>query len=344
MWALEDYATAARAGRPFADIWQPLPLPPGCVSVNIPHWVTGLATGPQANGQSVPASSAADTFATSTITTIAGTQDVSMQFAEQTAPPGYDAFIFRDLTEDAGGNLDAQLLIGSGSNQLHGIIIGGVASANNLVTIANSQNVSGSTLTVATSSTPVYTSVTDMLQVMTKGRGLPPSHVVLNPAVWWTLAGAIDTGGRPIVPPSADPPQPRPDGVLGTAWGLPVIGDDQMPTTFGGGTAPSVATSGGVAAATAGNGSYTVITAVRASDLYLFEGDIRIRIFQDVVSGTGQWRFQILQYVAALRDRYTVASNISLSSGTDSGGVNTGGTPSAGVVTNYQTNSPLAGF
>ena len=127
--------------------------------------------------------------------------------------------------------------------------------------------------------------------------------------------------------------------------GPAIIGDDQMPTTFGGGTAPSVATSGGVAAATAGNGSYAVITAVRACDLYLFEGDIAVRIFQDVVSGTGQWRFQILQYVAALRGSGPPSPRTSRSAQAPTAAASTpAAPPSAGIVTNYQTNSPLAGF
>jgi hypothetical protein len=346
LWALEDWASAARAGRPFADLcWTSLPLPPGIHSVNVPHWTVGLATGPQTDGGSVDSSSAADLFATSTVTTIAGTQDVAMQYMEQTQPPGYDQFLGQDLIEDAGGNLSAQLLIGSGSNQLNGIVIGGAASASNLVVMASTQNVSASTLIAASGATPVWTTVGDMLYVMQKARGLRPTHIVVNPAVWWKLTGTLDGNGRPVVLPSSDAPQPRPDGVLGEAWSLPVVGDANMPTTFGGGTAPTVAASGAVSASTAGNGTGTVIAAVRRPDLFLFEGDIRIRVMQEVVAGSGQWRYQIMQYVAALRDRYTWAgSNISYTNGSGSGGVNAGGSVSAGATTNYETNSPLAGL
>jgi hypothetical protein len=343
LWVLEAWAMAPRAGRAFADLWTSMPLPPGTAQINVPHWVTGLATGPQIDGGAVVGDSPADSFSSSNVVTISGYQDVSMQWAEQSAPPGADAFIFGDLMDDAGGNLSAQLLIGAGTGgTLTGIIVAGAASASNLVTIANSQNVSGSTLTVATGSTPVYTSVARMLKVMSKARGKRATHVVLNEATWWDLAGTIDTTGKPVLPLTASAPEPGPDAVLGTAWGLPVIGDNQLPLTFGGTIAPTVAASGAVQAATAGNGSYAVILAVRAPDLYLFEGDIRVRVMQEVVSGTGQWRYQVLQYAAALRDRYTAGSTISISAGTDSGGVNLGGTPSAGVVTNYETNSPLA--
>jgi HK97 family phage major capsid protein len=343
LWLVDLWATAPRAGRAFADLWTPIPLPAGCSSVNVPHFTVGLATGPDTDGASVPASSAADSYASSAVTTIAGTQDVSMAWCEQIAPPGADAILFKDLADDAAGSLDAQLLIGSGIGQLKGIIVGGAASASNLVVIANNQNVSGSTITVATGETPVYTSVAHMLKVMGKARGKRATHIVLNDGTWWDIAGTIDTTGKPIVPMSASAPSPGPDGALGTAWALPVIGDNQLPLTFGGTSAPTVATSGAVTAATAGNGSYAVIIGVRAPDLYLFEGGVRLRVYQDILSGTGQWRFMLTQYVAALRDRYTAGSTISFSSGSDSGGVNSGGTPSAGVVTNYETNSPLAG-
>jgi HK97 family phage major capsid protein len=342
LWLLEDWAMAPRAGRPFADLWTPIPLPAGTDQINVPHWTTGLATGPSADGASVSTSSAADSFASSNVVTISGYQDVSMQAAEQTAQPGFDAFTFRDLMNDAAGQLDAQLLIGSGTGQLNGIIVAGAASASNLVTITNSQNVSGSTITVASGSTPVYTSIGHMLSVMSKARGLRATHIVMHEATWWDLAGSIATTGVPIVAPTGSAPEPGPDGALGSAYGLPVIGDNQLPLTFGGASAPSVSTSGAVTAATAGNGSYAVIAAVRAPDLYLFEGEFRVRVMQDVVSGTGQWRYQVHQYAAALRDRYTAGSTISITRGTDTGGVNSGGTPSAGLVTNYQANSPLA--
>jgi HK97 family phage major capsid protein len=314
-----------------------MPLPPGCSQINVPHWLVGLATGPEADGASVPTSSPTDSYATSSVVTVAGTQDIPMQWAEQGAPPpGADAFVFGDLMADAAQNLDAQLLIGTGTNQLKGII------ASNHALIANTQNVSGSTFTVATASTPVWTSVGHMLHVMSKSRRQRPTHIVMAEATWWDITGAIDSNGRPLVQPTADAPQPGPDGALGSAWGLPVIGTNNLPLTFGGASAPTVAASGSGSSYTDGNGTGAVICAVRAPDLHLFEGEIRVRVMQDVVSGTGQWRHQVHQYAAALRDRYTAASTISYSSGTDSGGINSGGTPSAGVVTNYEANSPLA--
>jgi HK97 family phage major capsid protein len=344
LWVLEDWAMAPRAGRPFADLWTSLPLRPGTDSINVPHWSVGLATGPQsADGASTSTSSATDSYANSTVQTISGYQDISQQWGEQAAPPGADVFVFKDLMNDAAGSLDAQLLIGSGtSGTLKGIIVAGAASVANLVTITNAQNVSGSTITVATAHTPVYVSVARMLKIMNKSRGLPATHIVMNPATWWDLAGMIDTTGKPVLPLTACAPEPGPDGAAGTAWGRSVILDDQLPLTFGGAGAPTVATSGAVTAATAGNGSYAVIAAVRAPDLYLFEGEIRTRVLRDVTSGTAQWRFQVLQYAAALRDRYTAGSTISISTGDDTGGINSGGTPSAGVTTNYQANSPLA--
>lgn len=340
LWLAEQWAGAPRAGRPFANLWHGLPLPAGCSTINIPKWKTGIGSGPTTDGAAAPADSPADSYSTSPVFTIAGTQLVSMQFAEQNAPPGFDQFVFTDLMADIGNSLDVQLLIGSGTGQLTGIIPSGTAAAASLVLVANTNNASTQTLTTASAGSPVYQSGTRMLSLLTRARGLLPTHVVIHPSVYFMLAGTIDTTGRPLVPVTASPPQ---SGAMVSAFGMPALLDDNVPITFGGGTAPTVSVNGGgVSAVTDGNGTWTVIAAVRAPDLYLFEGEIRTRIAQDITeAGSGQWRFVAHQYTAALRDRYIAASTLSASGGSDSGSVTAGGATTCGVATHYESNSPL---
>lgn len=342
LWLLDEYAQAARAGRPFADLWHSIPLPPGCSSINVPKWLTGVGAGPATDGASAPSDSPADAYATSKVATIAGTQLVSMQWAEQTAPPGADVFIFNDLMADIGSGLDVQLLIGSGAaGQLTGIIPAGTAAAASLVTVANSNAVTGQTLTVASAGSPVYRTAARMLSLLTRARGLAPSHVLIHPSTWFQLTGTIDSTGRPLVPLDATPPEGGPAMV--NAWGRTCLLDDNMPITFGGTTAPAVSASGGgITEVTPGNGTWAVIAAVRASDLYLFEGEMRVQVAMDIPeSGTGQWRYTAHQYTASLRDRYSAAATLSAAAETDTGSVTAGGATAAGVATHYQANSPL---
>lgn len=341
LWLAEDWAGGPRAGRLFANLWHGLPLPAGCSSINIPKWKTGIGAGPTVDGAAAPADSPADSFSASPVFTIAGTQLVSMQFAEQAAPPGYDQFVFTDLMADIGNSLDVQLLIGSGSGQLTGIIPSGAAAAASLVTVANTNNASSQTITATATGSPVYRTGTRMLSLMARARGLMPTHVVIHPSTYFQLAGTIDTTGRPLVPVGASPPAGGPAMV--SAWGLPALLDDNMPITFGGTSAPTVSVNGGgVSAVTDGNGTWAVIAAIRAPDLYLFEGEIRTRIAQDITeAGSGQWRFVAHQYTAALRDRYIAASTLSASAESDSGSVTAGGATTCGVATHYESNSPL---
>jgi hypothetical protein len=353
LYLLEAWVPAPRAGRPFADLWPTLPLAPGTDSINIPRLTTGTGAGPQgSDAGAMPTRDPVDSAIHAQVVTIGGQADVSMQWAEQTAPPGADQFVFRDLMADIDGNEDGQLIIGNGFPLLNGAWPGGSLSAANHVLCANTNNGSTSTQTWVNGGTAssfnqagnVYSSVARMLSAMHRSRGLAPTHVLLAPWLWWSLASTTDNAGRPLVNCTAHAPQlDATDGAAGTAWSLPCVLDDNVPTTWDGSVVPSMAgVSAGVASPGAGSGSYSVVLAVRAPDLLLFEGIMRTRLLREVVSGSGLWRFQAYRYAASTAGRYTAGTAISASTSYDATSVNVGASSIVGATSQYESNGILS--
>ena len=111
--------------------------------------------------------------------------------------------------------------------------------------------------------------------------------------------------------------------MLGYYQNIPVYGDNNIPTTFGGTIPPMMGkiTNGQYAAnAGAGSGnSYTPLLLARCADLFLFQGDLKLQILNQVLSGAGMVRFQAFQYLAAMPNRFVAgaASGSSVSAGGD---------------------------
>jgi HK97 family phage major capsid protein len=346
-WLLEDWVQAPRTGHAFADLWPTLPVMMNAgVSVNVPRWSTGLSAAPQTSaGAPIAGSSPADTYSTCPIRTIAGYADISAQWAEQGVRIADDV-VFAELMADQAASLDAQLLIGSGSSgQLTGVIKSGTISSSNMavLTAANS-SASQTWLFNGGSGTPLWTAASALPGLMAKGRGKRPTHLVISPQTWDQVTGTLDGNLRPLVPPSATAPAP---GGLVDMYGYPVLVHEGLPNSFGGSAAPSVSTAGGgVFGYADGTGTtvYSVLIAVRAPDLLLFQSAPRTEIFKDVTSGTLQWRFRISGYYASFADRYVSAAGVSgYGNGGDvSGTIGAGASTITGVVKAFQTASPMA--
>jgi hypothetical protein len=352
LYLMEEWVGGPRAGRPFANVWHTLPLPPKCDTVVLPKMVTGLGGSPQPDLDAVTAKDPSDAVTVARVVTVAGQADASMQWAEMTAPPGADQIIFTDLLADLDNNEDAMLLVGSGSGwQTPGVWLAGAVAQANGVVVANSNNAStsgqtlfnGGTASSMNTTGAVYYTVPYMLALLNELRGLPATHVILPPWVWWLLTGTADSAGRPVPEPTVG--APLTPGIVGTAWSLPVILDKNSPVTMGGTVAPAIGAFGGAAGqvtpVTAGNGTWSNILAVRAPDLYLFEGEITTRVLREAIAGSGQWRFQAYRYIGATPNRYTAAATVSQSTTNTSGGVTAGGSIVTGTLTQYVANSPL---
>jgi len=344
LWEIDQYSEYLRAGRVLADQMRTLPLPPGTDSINLPRITTGTATGVQtADGQSVPSRDLADNFSNALVRTIAGQEDVAIQLLDQ-SPIAFDNVISQDLMADHGMQLDGQVLLGSGSSgQLtglysHGTITGGSTEA----IIVN--GVTGTTTAQWVGAASFYQGAGALFSTIARNRFRPVTSVVSNPAVWYAMATAGDGNSRPLVTPSVQGPWNTvadfspgvvAEGPVGSIFGRPWYLDANIPLTFGGAsTNPSMSTtSAGHTSPTDGTGSgdnFTPFLAGVWDDILLFEGDVRTRVLQEILSGTLQIRFQIYSYVAFMKDRYQDSNSRIVSYGNANSGTTAGAALSTG--------------
>jgi HK97 family phage major capsid protein len=285
LWVMDEFIPALRAGRAFADNGvTKLNLPGGTDSINLPKMATGTSVNVQtADNASVASVDFTDTTVSAPVRTLAGQQDVAMQLLEQSPHQMADEIIGRDLIADYNRRLDLQCLSGSGAaGQLLGIdsLSGGVAV----------------TYTDASPTVPeLYAPIGQLLSQIASQRFEPPTAIFMHPRRWFWIMSALDTAGRPLVVPGGNGFNPiatmdgaNAEGRVGTLGGLPVFSDANIGTTLGGGTEDR-------------------IYAVRQPDLYLWEGTLRLRVLQEVLSGTLQARIQAYNYVAFMPNRYAVS-------------------------------------
>jgi HK97 family phage major capsid protein len=344
-WLVDQFVHAPRAGAPFAALWASLPLPPKVSSVNLPRFAVGARAGVQP-GDAAPLGTAdpADGYIGAPVLTLAAQVDVSMQWLDQCPVPP-DETIGADLAEAFMTNLDGQLLLGSGTNgQLPGIIPGGQFSAASMVWLSSTNNTAaqgwangqGATAGIAQS---LHQMSAQLKRKVARYRALPPTHWVAPSSLWDMICGsAADAQNRPLVTPGMHSPSAVP-----VLHGLPVIGDENIPETFGGAIPPVMsAVSRGLYAPLDGNGTWIPIVLGRWKDCLYFQSEPVIRIMDEALSGTGQVRFQAYSYVAAVPGRVAWAGASGTFSGTSqAGGLNNGAPVSYGALTNFTANSPL---
>ena len=273
LWIIEQFATAPRAKRVLADLIPNFPLPQGVGSVNLPRLTTGNTEAIESDLGADPSTDIVDASVTSTVETISGHGDVSLQVLDQ-SPPGahLDWAFFKDLTEAYDAQLEAQLINGSNANgQLNGVL--NVAASTNKVTY--------------TSGTPTATSMFTFLgQTIAKVgiyRQLPPEVWLMTTSRLAWLGSSEDSQNRPLAITDADG-----SGKFDLIT-FPVEIDDAIPTNLGAGA------------------NQDAIIVCRPSDMLLFESEPHARVHLDVLSGTLSARIQLHRYVAALTGRYPSA-------------------------------------
>ena len=353
-WLVDRAVPPARADAALAAAVTTLPLPGYCDSVNVPRITTGTAAGAQP-GDAAPAASRslADAFASSNVVTVAGTADVSAQWFDQGsggAGGALDAMLWDDLQADTQLTLDGLLILGSGtSGQTLGLLPPQTAVGTSLAVYApNGNTASGQQWFYnGSSGTALGTTVPQAISGVSRARGARPTHLLTHPWVWDLLTAQTDQQSRPYVEPKGRHPVPPgadlPPGVVGYLHGLPVLGDLNVPTTFGGSTTPYLGTVNGAQyAGQPGTGAaalYTPVIPVVADDLFVFLGEPKMRLMTEVLAGVLEYRFQLVQYAAIIPNRYQA-----LTSGTlpNSGGWAAGALSSYGVVTQQGSNSLLS--
>ncbi len=171
--------------------------------------------------------------------------------------------------------------------------------------------------------------------------------------MWDLICSSVDDQHRPIVnyhgpagQPGGPETGPGEDGILGHVHGLPLIGDANVPVTFGAASVTSNPQLGTVTgtqfAALPGTGAsalYTPVLACRPDELYVWASEPQMRVLRDVLAGTAQVRFQLWTYVAAIPGRY-----LALAAGTlpNSSGWSAGAISSYGTLTQQGSNALLS--
>jgi HK97 family phage major capsid protein len=277
-WMNQFFATAVRPGRVLAGLIPRFDLPNGVSSINIPILSTGTKVKHLIDNAPVTDQDIVDTSGSSTVVTIAGQADVSMQALEQ-SPGGasLDWALLLDMAEDYDRDLETELLSGRGSTYSE---LTGVA------------NVSGINSVTFTSSGPtgslMWPYFGEAAAQIGDNRLLPPECYLMRTSRWSWLTTAEDTAGRPfgLSAPfflGSDAATPNPAGGL-ISW--PVFLDDAISPTQGAGA------------------DQDSIICLRPRDMILLEGQPQTNVFREVLSGTMGARIQFHNRVAAITSRY----------------------------------------
>lgn len=282
LWLIDEAVAVARAGRVAADRMTREPLPAGVSVVNIPKLSTGTATAVQTTQNTLVASvDPTTTYLSSGISTVAGSNVLSLQLVQQSAGPGFDKVVLMDLAADLARTVDRQVLSGTGTGgQVLGLL-----------------NVPGITQIAYTAATPtaggLYSKINGAIAAVASNRFLPPDTILMTPARWAWVCASTDASGRPLVVPSgnafnaiADPSTIAAQGPVGQMAGLPVFTDANLPLN--------------------GAGQDPIVVA-RFSDLYLWESDVTLASFEAPYSASLGVLVRAHGYLAAIMSRQVSA-------------------------------------
>jgi HK97 family phage major capsid protein len=285
LWLIKDFSTANRPGRVLADLYPQVPLPMGASSVNLPVMSTGTSEGAQSSGSGTSNTDIVDALGTSTVVTISGQADVSLQLLEQ-SPAGahLDWALMKDLAESYDAQLETQLINGMG------------AAANQLLGVLNVANIVSVAFTTGSPTGILLDPILGQAAAqLGDGRDLPPECFLMRTARWAWYGSAEDGSNRPFIPPGGfggfrvgtsdtldSNVGPTP---IGPVFGWPCFLDDAIPATLGAG------------------GNQDAIIAIRVSDGLLLESAPKTMVGEEVLSGTLQARIQLRHAVAAVTSR-----------------------------------------
>lgn len=286
-YILNEWAEAARGHRPFTSAMTLRQLPDYSDTIVLPKVSTGGTVAAQTDGNSVSSTDPATTGVSIPVNTVAGQVDLSRQSFERSAP-GLDVVISQDL-------------IGAYNEKVESLAITGSGSAGQPLGILSVGSTNAVTYTDASPTVPeLYAKLGDAIQQVAVNRKQPADLIVVHPRRWAWFLSALDSQNRPLVVPSeiavnssgTQDGAPR-EGIVGTLMGLPVVASVGVPTTSGSGT----------------NEDRIIVT--RTADNVIYEQPPVVRVFEDVLSATGQVRIQAFGYVGIdASKRYPTSTSI----------------------------------
>jgi HK97 family phage major capsid protein len=290
LWLEREFARLARPGRITANLVPTSALPAGTDSINVPKVSTGTAVAVQATQNTgVQNTDLTTTSISSTVTTIAGGQTVSLQLIEQ-SPLNVDDVILSDLA-------------GAYAQQYNTLILSGSGTGGNPTGMLTLSGTNAITYTQASPTVALlYSQIANAIQTVHTNRFLPPDTIIMHPRRWAYLLAASDTTGRPLVTPSANSPmnavgnqgEVASQGYVGTIQGLPVYVDSLIPTTVG--------------------GTQDQIIVARMSDLMAWEGNVKAEAFPQTYANQLSVFVRLYNYMSFQPARYP--KSISVISGT----------------------------
>jgi HK97 family phage major capsid protein len=339
LWLIDAWSHSPRAGAAMAALWTQLPLPlHQGDTINVPVLAAGAGAGTTTQaGDGAPAGfrDPLDGTVQAKVETLAATLDTSMELMDM-SPVSFDESFGQDISEDLATQTDGQLLLGNGANgTLNGVIPAGAFSSSTMLLLQSTNN--SSSQTIVNGGTDITSSVYQMLSMLyskfARYRGLPATHWVVNPDVWGILCGSADANNRPLVEPGR---------LVKALHGLPLVEDENLVSSFGGTTPPSIGISAGVVSPTAGNGGYAPVLLGRWSDLFWFASPPVVQVLPEVLSSTFQVRYRVSRYVASMPGRVQWGGVNQTFSGTDQGGgLKNGAAVGYAAFTNFTSNGPL---
>lgn len=277
VYLAEFAAPKVRAGGPLLAQLPKAPLPDAGMTISVPRVTTGTSTAVQTENGAVSETDFVSSKLDTSVRTIAGQSDISVQFFERSFP-GADVVIADDLARAYTTEFDRQLINGQSASSEHvGLLNVGSIGA---VTFTSSTPTAGDYLA------PIYKAIATVTGAYFES----PTHIVMHPRRAAFLAAGVSTstpifqqGGLMLSNGEQDM------GLAGTIAGLPVVVDANVPTTLGSGT------------------DEDAILVINANALRVMEGTPRFKVHESVGSGTLTVRLSYYGYSAAMFGRYPEA-------------------------------------
>lgn len=291
---VDDFASVARAGRPFADLVGGRDLPPDGMIFNIPKGNTGVVVSSQTSENTATAEQDVDNDDIAVaVRTIAGQQDISRQSLDRGR--NVDEMVMSDLAAAYAAELDRQLINGTGANNQHL----GVLSTTDVATVT----------VTSTNGVTQIRQIYDGVQRVHSTRFMPATVVAVHPRRWAYWAQSTDSNGRPLVTQNGHGPQnvfgtgdiTMSAGIVGDIGGMPVMVDPNIPTTLSNDS----------------QGAEDAVIITRVPDLRLWEDDPmprRVR-FEETLAGQLTVKIVAWDYSAFSAARYPSASIVLAGSG-----------------------------
>lgn len=306
LWLEQELIPYMRAGRVAAGLVRNVPLPEGTDSINLPKITTPTLVAPQtANNQAVVSQDIATTTVNTGVKTIAGQEDVALQLLELSPNGLTDRAITEDLQAAYNLNLEFNVIQGTGPN---------TGTAGGLLGLYPTTNAWGATAVVNTQASPTAPASWGTLGVMASQIAQARYdntniQYLMHPRRGYWFAFALDgASSKPFIEEAGFGPWntaglEEQDVAEGLLFSLP--------------SGPGVHISKNVPATDNGSGvlsgTYDPMIAFKADDVWLFEGAPRVRVLEEILSGTLQVRFQTYNYVGMIV-RY--GGSIAIASGT----------------------------